>query len=241
MMQLLFVDTNVWLDAYRSRASTKPEDLVNLAQLRDHVITTDQLQSEFLRNLPAAVQDGIKSLGGSSWPGLVAHLHPEVQSARARLKKVHENHEHEPIWVALGSLCRTDRSLHLAEGGGPWSAIVSQAEDRKKLNKPPGKLKENSIGDHINWLWILAVCKARRASVTICSRDGDYGYAGDPGNASPALVQEFRNAVGVGYNVSLTTSLEKCIQALAPARERAKPVNDYKGSVPSSLKRLYDE
>ncbi len=48
---LLFIDTNIWLDFYRMEASEGTlEALALIAHARDRIISTSQVQMEFMKN-----------------------------------------------------------------------------------------------------------------------------------------------------------------------------------------------
>src|SRR6266851_3497515 len=59
---LLFIDTNIWLDFYRARTGTGLKLLEHAEAISDRVIITFQLESEFKRNRQAAILEGMEEL-----------------------------------------------------------------------------------------------------------------------------------------------------------------------------------
>ena len=59
---LLFIDTNIWLDFYRARTETGLKLLAHTEAISDQVIVTYQLESEFKRNRQAAIIEGMQEL-----------------------------------------------------------------------------------------------------------------------------------------------------------------------------------
>src|SRR5205814_1988440 len=59
---LLFIDTNIWLDFYRARNETGLKLLAHTEALADRLIVTYQLESEFKKNRQAAMLEGIQDL-----------------------------------------------------------------------------------------------------------------------------------------------------------------------------------
>jgi hypothetical protein len=241
MTTFLFFDTNIWLDEYRCRPPTNKGDVSRLASMGDDIITTAQLRNEFLRNLNPALSEGLADLKKGCYPPRVAHLDPNASAAEKALEALRLDHRTDPVWLALDSLCRS-RKLHLPENDPRWAGIVSEAESRKKVNKPPAKDKHTTLGDHVNWLWALQCCKASRASLLIVSRDNDYGHPGDSGVPNHALVQEFRDTVGLGYDLKLTHNLNLAMKELGkPKDPTPNPPAPYTGKVPRLLGKRYPD
>src|ERR1700739_4009090 len=59
---LLFIDTNIWLDFYRARNETGLQLLAHTEAIIDSIIVTYQLESEFKANRQAAILEGMKEL-----------------------------------------------------------------------------------------------------------------------------------------------------------------------------------
>lgn len=59
---LLFIDTNIWLDFYRSRNDASLALLDHVEAVADRVIVTYQLESEFKKNRQNAILEGMQEL-----------------------------------------------------------------------------------------------------------------------------------------------------------------------------------
>ena len=85
MKRLLFVDTNILLDFYRSRTEAGLSLVRHLDSIRDHVVKTYQVEMEFKKHRQKAILEShaaLKAPSVVSWPGLFS----EAKPARALLK-----------------------------------------------------------------------------------------------------------------------------------------------------------
>ena len=60
--KILFVDTNIWLDFYRSRNDASMGLLTHLEKIADRIIVTYQLESEYKKNRQTAILEGMQDL-----------------------------------------------------------------------------------------------------------------------------------------------------------------------------------
>lgn len=60
--QLLFVDTNIWLDFYRSRTEAGISLLKHLDAISKRIIISYQVEMEFKKNRQAAILESIRGL-----------------------------------------------------------------------------------------------------------------------------------------------------------------------------------
>src|SRR5437588_13037680 len=67
---LLFIDTNIWLDSYRARNEMGLKLLEHAEKISDRIIVTYQLENEFKKNRQAAILEGI---GGLKLPEKMSH------------------------------------------------------------------------------------------------------------------------------------------------------------------------
>jgi predicted nuclease of predicted toxin-antitoxin system len=89
------------------------------------------------------------------------------------------------------------------------------ADKRFWLGYPPRKPKDTSIGDAINWEWMIACVRATGRDLCIVTRDTDFGISID-GQAvlNDWLIDEFAERTG-GKSVLLTPKLADAFKAIA--------------------------
>jgi RNA polymerase-interacting CarD/CdnL/TRCF family regulator len=83
------------------------------------------------------------------------------------------------------------------------------------MGYPPRKKNDTSIGDAINWEWIIHVCKEHNANAIIVSRDGDYGVLyNEKSYINDWLSTEFKERVNMRRSVMLHDSLSSALKDL---------------------------
>src|SRR3546814_912450 len=60
--KVLFVDTNIWLDFYRSRNDASMGLLQHLEQVAERVVVTYQIEAEYKKNRQVAILEGMQDL-----------------------------------------------------------------------------------------------------------------------------------------------------------------------------------
>jgi hypothetical protein len=62
LKKLLFVDTNIWLDFYRpAKTDAILKLLHHLEAVREHIVSTHQLEMEFKSNRQTVILEGLKA------------------------------------------------------------------------------------------------------------------------------------------------------------------------------------
>jgi len=236
MQTLVFIDTNILLDFYRVRS--RDAGLSILAKLEQHrgsLITSDQVYMEFQKNRHSALLETYKAWKDATVPSpsLPPLLHEQKVSktlekcrkelveqhrrVRVRLEQVFSNPvKHDPVFRGVGSIMRSLSEWHLStetEGAGELQA---RALRRFQLGYPPRKAADTSIGDAINWEWIIACAKKSRARIVVVSRDGDFGSAIDDQRVlNDWLREEFRDRVGKKRTILLRSRITEAMKELA--------------------------
>ena len=91
--------------------------------------------------------------------------------------------------------------------------IVRQAFRRFLFGCPPRKKNDTSIGDAINWEWIVECANACQAEIHIVSRDTDYGITlEEKSYLNDHLRQEFKERVSKKRNIFLHTKLAEALK-----------------------------
>ncbi len=229
---LLFLDTNILLDFYRfGRGATK--DLLHRVDgLHEHIITTYQVEMEFKKNRQNVILDSLKQMKGpeqfrqapdflataktvKSLKRIMRTARERMDELRDRVTKVMADPTHvDPVYRTFQRLFRNRASpLHLSRDDNIRGEIRDLALKRFYLGYPPRKPHDTSIGDAINWEWMVHVAKETANDVIIVSRDSDYGVSnGSEAYVNDWLAQEFRARVSKKRKMSLATRLTEALK-----------------------------
>lgn len=228
MDALIFIDTNIFLDFYRyPQGSAVLPILSHLDTNHDKIITGNQVEMEFKKNRQKVILDSIGLMKGPQWetfkvPVILSETQPaeaisknreEIAKQSKKLQKRIEAVLREPahndiVYQTVQRLFRNDSSLNLTREDKIRFSIRRFARKRFMLGYPPRKPDDTSLGDAINWEWIIYCAKKTNKSVVIVSRDSDYGYRyRDEPIINDWLLQEFRERVNRKKKVVLTNRL----------------------------------
>lgn len=226
---LVFIDTNILLDFYRARNEQGLALLQRLDSIRDRTITTDQVEMEFKKNRQRAIIETLTDLKLKDKIQAPAYLsrHKTVEAARKDLARAEERisrlkqtlqrallnpTSNDPVYqVAQRIISKNNRcSLNLSRDNERLYPIRRLAYRRWLLGYPPRKRNDTSIGDAINWEWIIECAAPDKRDVVIVSRDSDYGVLiGKDAYINDWLLQEFRGRVSKQGQVRLTPRLSE--------------------------------
>ena len=240
IQKLLFVDTNIWLDFYRARTEAGLKLLSHLEKISDRLIVSYQLEAEYKRNRQAAVLEGMQELKPPTHiprPGLfsdakaVKAMQANLKSATDRVKTLKSKMgkvladpaKHDPVYQACQRMFHAETTLNLSRDD-PFRRIVRRRAFRRFLHGcPPRKRNDTSIGDALNWEWMLECALRNNAELVIVSRDGDYGVVfEDAAYLNDHLRQEFSERVSRKRKVLLYTKLSEALKHFAVPVTRAE-------------------
>ena len=192
---LLFVDTNILLDFYRMQntdISTKL--LVQLEACKDRLILSTQVEMEYKKNRQKVILDTLKNFSSpdSSKPIVPAILRDlkaveMMEKSRKNIvlnkKKIEDRIQkllgnpavHDPVYKVLQKLFKHESTFNLTRQKKERFEIRDLAKKRFLLGYPPRKSDDTSIGDAVNWEWIVRCSTESKKHVVIVTRDGDYG------------------------------------------------------------------
>ncbi|HEV2617512.1 MAG TPA: PIN domain-containing protein [Candidatus Acidoferrales bacterium] len=227
---LLFIDTNIWLDFYRARNETGLKLLNHVEALADRLIVTYQLELEFKKNRQAAILEGMKTLKEPeqiAGPGIFSdikdtaiaersrkEMKDRVRLLRSRLVRVLRNPAaNDPVYQVCQRVFHKADDLNLTRDNSMRRTIRRKAFRRFLHGCPPRKDADTSIGDPINWEWMIKCAADRRAGLVIVTRDTDYGAILD--NASyinDHLRQEFSERVSRRRKLILYSRLSDALK-----------------------------
>lgn len=156
VQNLLFIDTNIWLDFYRARNETGLQLLDHAEAVADRLIVTYQLESEFKKNRQAAILEGMQELKAPqqiSHPGIFSDAKATkaaakslkeaerlVKGLRRRLGRVLENPgANDPVYKVCQRVFHKTDDLTLSRDN-PLRHVIRRRAFRRFLHGcPPGR------------------------------------------------------------------------------------------------------
>ncbi len=232
MTALVFIDTNILLDFYRVGGTQG--DLTILAHIdenHDKIITSDQVAMEFKKNRPKVIADafkaGLKPPVFDPLPAFLAQskqatarkkmkkqLEAQIRTLKKRTQRVLENPaRNDLVYKVAQRLFRADTPLNLSRTKAVRLKVRRLARKRFELGYPPRKDDDTSMGDAVNWEWIVHCATETGNDVVIVSRDTDYGIAFEKTPIlNDWLLQEFRDRTSKQRSITLTRRLSEGFQ-----------------------------
>jgi hypothetical protein len=244
MAKLLFVDTNIYLDFYRMQNEISLEFLRKLNTVRTSLIVTSQVEMEFKKNRQAAILETLRNLQApkriprvgilsedvkfKSLKAVCKDMEKGVQELRSKLQQIlQEPTAYDQVYKTLEQIFSKSDELSLTEGSSEQKQIVESAHHRFTLGYPPRKKGDSSIGDAINWEWIIYLARLKKADVYLVSRDGDFGveleqkyYLND--FLKDEFTRRVDEAVTIYFTGKLSDALKKFEVPVSQPQERAE-------------------
>lgn len=235
---LLFVDTNVLLDFYRIRKTDiSLKYLEQLEACRDRLIIGSQIEMEYKKNRQRVIVESLNNFPTPDWgklvgPALVADLQAmkmidkkkkEISQQKMKVNEKIQNVlsdpiHHDPVYQCLQRIFKHDSIYNLSREKKERISIRNLARKRFFLGYPPRKQADTSIGDAVNWEWIVQCSISSGKHVVIVTRDTDYGAIYD-GNSylNDWLKQEFAERVSKKRKIILTDKLAQGLKVVHAA------------------------
>lgn len=238
---LLFVDTNVLLDFYRiKRSDVSTKYLEQLEVCRDRLILGSQVEMEYKKNRQRVIAEALGAFSGPDWnrltpPALVAELQATKMLEKHRKQLIDQQKKLnskitkilgdpsrcDPVYQTLQRLFKHDSPLNLSREKKERFAIRNLARKRFVLGYPPRKNSDTSIGDAINWEWIVKCSIDTGKHVVIVTRDTDYGVIHEGSSyLNDWLKQEFSERVSQKRKIILTDKLSQGLKLVHAAVTR---------------------
>lgn len=236
MDALIFIDTNIFLDFYRIRGGD--EKLSLLKRLNDHhkrIITTAQVEMEYKKNRQAVILESLNRFKTPDWSGLtppaflsdaqpaiaITKSKSDISSQQKKLKKrieaiLRNPSANDPVFKILQRLFKSESDSNLSREKKIRFKIRGLAWKRFILGYPPRKDKDTSIGDAINWEWIIHCAQNTEKNIILVTRDTDYGVTYDQGFIlNDWLSQEFKQRVGRERKIIITGRLTYAFKGIS--------------------------
>ncbi len=238
---ILFVDTNVLLDFYRIRKSdVSTKYLEQLEACKDRLIVGSQIEMEYKKNRQRVIVEAMNTFSGPDWnkltpPALVSELQAtkmlekhrrqlvtQQKKLNATITKILGNPSRcDPVYQTLQRLFKHDSPLNLSRDKEERFAIRDLAKKRFFLGYPPRKSSDTSIGDAVNWEWIVKCSADTGKHVVIVTRDTDYGVIHEGASyLNDWLKQEFSERVSKKRKIILTDKLSQGLKLVHAAVTR---------------------
>lgn len=233
---LVFVDTNILLDFYRLGGESAERSLAALERHGSSLILTNQVWMEFLKNRQTVIVDSINKLPkpisaqvppilGNYQPAKTMARHTKAATAsfgvvRDKIDAILRNPSaNDAVYRSLKRIFDKASTINLGRENKDRFEVRRLARKRFTLGYPPRKNSDTSIGDAINWEWIVACANKKPGHhVLVVSRDGDYGVRyGNDAIINDWLSREFKERVSRKRRVELTTKLTVALKRLDEA------------------------
>lgn len=230
---LIFIDTNIYLDFYRIRKSDiSLKYLEEIESIKDRLILTNQVEMEFKKNRQKVILESINEVnkinpGNLSIPAILSDAKPAemIKKAQkgigAQQKKIRERIDkilahpitQDKVFQTFQRIFKTESQFNLDRDNVKRFAIRKLALKRFGLGYPPRKKEDNSIGDSINWEWIIDCAKSCDKHIIIVTRDSDYGVIyDDKAFINDWLQIEFKERISQKRKIILTDKLSRALK-----------------------------
>lgn len=230
---LIFIDANILLDFYRIR--NRDISLKYLNKIEGHkdiLILTNQVEMEFRKNRQTVILEAFSEVNKLSFNGLgvppvlfdakpVAMIKKAQKQVSTQQKKIKDRIERllqsprtqDKVFQTLQRVFKTESEFNLNRENEKALDIRNLAKERFLLGYPPRKKGDNSIGDAINWEWIIDCASRTDKHIIIVTRDSDYGVIhGDNSFLNDWLQTEFRERISQKRKIILTDRLSKAFK-----------------------------
>lgn len=231
IQKLLFVDTNIWLDFYRARSDAGLSLLDRLEGVSDKLIVSYQLEMEYKKNRQIAIIEGINGLKkpeGISRPPFLSDaasmkaIQKSIKDTSKRIGKLKDKliralqdpSKNDPVYKACQRIFHNDDSNLILNRENPIRhKIKRRALKRFLLGCPPRKGSDTSMGDAVNWEWMIECAIQNKAELVIVTRDSDYGVHFDGESyVNDHLGQEFSERVSKKRQILLYSKLSSALK-----------------------------
>ncbi len=200
----IFIDTNILLDLYHLSGPDLDElrKVIKLAEVSKlNVLLPSQVEDEFWRNRERVISEALdlfaKTKASATLPNLIrtnpksSELRHAVERVNELVKELRQVADSEILSHKLKADEVVDSLFAQCKPQTIDKAIIEKAKARKDIGNPPGKA--NSLGDAVNWEWLLETVQ-KGDDLVIISSDGDFESELLQGKAKEFLMREWGRA-----------------------------------------------
>jgi predicted nucleic acid-binding protein len=230
---LIFIDTNILLDFYRIRKSDiSLKYLREIENHKDKLILTSQVEMEFRKNRQSVILEALGEInkisnGGITVPTILFDAKPvdmikksqtkisnQQKKIKDRINKILANPiTQDRVFQTLQRVFKLKSEFYLDRENNLRYGIRKLALKRFGLGYPPRKKGDNSIGDSINWEWIIHCASNSYKNIIIVTRDSDFGvFHNNNAYVNDWLQIEFKERISQQRKLILTDKLSKAFE-----------------------------
>jgi hypothetical protein len=230
---LIFIDTNILLDFYRIRKSDiSLKYLEEIERHTDILILTCQVEMEFRKNRQKVILEALGEINKSVTNGvgvptilfdakpveMIKKAQTQISSQQKKIKerigRLLENPgTQDKVFQTLQRVFKTASDFNLHRENKKRYAVRKLALKRFYLGYPPRKKEDNSIGDAINWEWIIDCAQRTEKHIILVTRDNDFGInLGDSSYLNDWLKIEFKERISQKRKIILTDKLSSAFK-----------------------------
>lgn len=233
---LLFIDTNILLDFYRVRKDAGLSLLNRIDDLHQVTITSCQVEMEFKKNRQKVIHESLLSLKAPdvsitppaflSETKTVELMKKRLNETRTRITKLKQRISrnldrpsmYDPVYKVAQRLFGYTSPYNLKKGTDDYRAIYRLAWKRFIEGYPPRKRDDTSIGDALNWEWIIRCAERSGLDIVIVSRDADYAMTyDDVSYVNDWLLQEFKTRLSQKRKLHIADRLSTALKMMSVA------------------------
>lgn len=229
----IFIDTNILLDFYRiRRTDISMKYLEEIEKHKGIIISTSQVEMEYKKNRQIAILESIGEVKKINNVNLVVpaiisdakavemikkskkDIDEQQKKLKDRIEKILKNPNlHDPVFKILQKVFSHNSPTNLNRENKHRITIRRLALKRFMLGYPPKKSSDNSIGDAINWEWIIRCAETTKKHIIIVTRDTDFGAIHENESyLNDWLKQEFRQRISQQRKLILTDKLSRAFK-----------------------------
>jgi hypothetical protein len=230
---LIFIDTNIFLDFYRiRRTDVSMKYLEEIVKHKDIIITSSQVEMEYKKNRQSAILESIAEVTKKgninlSVPAILSDaqalkmmkkakkdIDDQQKKLKLQIERILKNpNQNDQVFKSLQKVFTNKSDINLNRENKLRFSIRNLAKKRFILGYPPRKKDDNSIGDAINWEWIIKCAQITGKHIIIVTRDTDFGAITESESyLNDWLKQEFKQRISQKRKLVLTDKLSKAFQ-----------------------------
>ncbi len=210
------------------------KQMESLERHKEKLILTDQVRMEYLKNRQRVVNDTLKELkkpNDIGLPPILSDYKPaqmikkHIKNAQKKFSEVREKAAniianpsgHDLVYKSINRIFDSDSDFNLTRTRKERYEVRRLARKRYLLGYPPRKASDTSIGDALNWEWIIKCAEkcSDQSHILIVSRDGDYGFSdSNQSFLNDWLRREFKERVSRKRRIELTAKLTVALKRL---------------------------
>lgn len=230
---LIFIDTNIFLDFYRiRRTDVSMKYLEEIVKHKDIIITSSQVEMEYKKNRQSAILESITEVTKKgninlSVPAILSDsqalkmmkkakqdIDDQQRKLKLQIERILKNpNQNDQVFKCLQKVFSNKSIINLNRENKLRFAIRNLAKKRFLLGYPPRKKDDNSIGDAVNWEWIIKCAELTGKHIIIVTRDTDFGAISESESyLNDWLRQEFKQRISQKRKLILTDKLSKAFQ-----------------------------